>query len=153
MTISINNSILAIRVNKRINFYCLIIISIAHLDSKTPACITFYFCQLVNLTCHCISDNLLSSSIRPFDACIRTTNNNITCAVAFGHRSLRSSQNHRAFSNQRLLTSLVNIASQSRNQQGSQDSQNDQNNDQFDEGEALFVLQFLNILFSSKNFL
>ena len=52
-----------------------------------------------------------------------------------------------------LLTGLVNIASQSRNQQGGQNSQNDQNNDQFDEGEALFVLQFLEHLVSSKNFL
>ena len=73
--------------------------------------------------------------------------------ISLGQFSLNSHNDHTGLRNNLLLVCLVNVASQRRNQQGGQNSQNDQNNNQLDEGEALFVLQFLEHIVFLQNFL
>ena len=63
-------------------------------------------------------------------------------AVILRCSSLRSNNNRTALSNNLFLVRLINIASQSGDQQGGQDGQDDENNDELDEGEALLVSSF-----------
>jgi len=63
-------------------------------------------------------------------------------AVLFRHNSLCGHNRRASLCNNRFLASLVNVASQSRNQQSGQDCQDDQNDYKLYKGEALFVFQF-----------
>lgn len=84
----------------------------------------------------------------------------LTCAVCFIIQCLSSHYNLTSFSNNLLLTSLINITSQSRDQQSCQNRQNNQNYDQLYQRKAallaaalllqrdhfsimIFILQFL----------
>ena len=92
-----------------------------------------YFCEVFDA-----SDMLdtLSCNIFPLNSSQVFTGPCLT--ISLRQFRLNSHSNHASFSDNLLLVGLVNVASQSRNQQGGQDSQNDQNDDQFNEGEALF---------------
>ena len=70
--------------------------------------------------------------------------------ICFRDFRLRSHNNRASLGNNLLLVRLVNVASQSRNQQGGQDGQDDQDDDELDQGEALLVLHFANFLEHDK---
>ena len=89
-----------------------------------------YLCELQQFIA--VSAHILFN-LSLFISCIR-----LQCTVCGRSFRLSSHNDHTGLRNNLLLVCLVNVAGQSRNQQGSQDSQNDQNDDQFNEGEALF---------------
>lgn len=81
---------------------------------------------------------------------VERQNTAVHLAVQLRSLSLSSHNDHAALGNNLLLVRLVDVTSQSRDQQGGQDGQDDQNDDELDLGEALLVLHFANFLEHNK---
>ena len=132
-----------LRLSRTLDLFCPIITSftalfILHMRNLT-AC-PFNFLDIAsrgNLCQRCNLSQRHIFAITKYNVCT-----NILLRISLIAQSLCSNNYLTRFRNNGLFFRLVNLASQSRNQQGGQDSQNDQNNDQLDEGEALFVFQF-----------
>ena len=68
----------------------------------------------------------------------------LALTISLTNNGLCRHGNRTRLSNNLLLVGLINVASQSGDQQGSQDSQDDQNHDQLDQGKTFAVLEFTN---------